>query len=92
MKFYYQQSGPYFTGESTLGQLLQVVERVGGELWLYCDNGETLSGEKWHDLTVDILINFLILVDDVTSADQGSWSEGPGVELVNGQDPREFLK
>ena len=71
--------------------LLTWVERLR-ELWLDGDLGEALGSDEGLDLGVDGAVDPLVLVHDVPGQHQRARGEGPGVELVQGEDPGELLQ
>ena len=62
------------------------------ELWLDGDLGEALGADERLDLRVDGAVHPLVLVHDVPGEHQRAGGEGPGVELVQGQNPRKLLQ
>ena len=63
-----------------------------GEFRLYCDFRESLRVEEGLDLAVDVGVDGLVLVHDVSCQDECSGGEGPGVELMESKDTWEFLQ
>ena len=62
------------------------------ELWLDGDLGEALGADERLDLRVDGAVDPLVLVHDVPGEHQRAGGEGPGVELVQREDPGELLQ